>query len=413
MCVSIISVIGEGKIELVQCPHCDGINPSECDVCQSCGSSLELSQVTFSYDPDLKKQLDSFFNLESGVIFSDRYKILQEIGKGGMGIVYKAEDKVLNTVIALKIIHPFYSSNPDMIRRFKQETLLARSISHENVVRIHDIREFMGMFYITMDFVQGKNLREIVRLRGPQPIPLVVETAKQICRALDAAHQKEIIHRDLKPHNILVDTNGRVLVSDFGLAKSLGDIGTAISEGVVGTPAYMSPEQAKAEPVDKRSDIYSLGVILYEMLTGVRPFEADDQAGYIKQHVEAPPRPPREINPFIPVSLENIVLKCLEKNKLLRPQSAQEILRYLDCLALTPTALLVQKLNKFKYALGGFLLLLLLGIGSYFVFWRGVTSAVPPGASGKIMTPMIIGLAMIESLVIYSLVISFMLLGKF
>jgi tetratricopeptide (TPR) repeat protein len=374
----------EGKIELIQCPECATFNPSDSGVCQSCGSNLEVSQVTFSYDPDLKKQLDRFFNLESGAVFSDRYVIIQEIGKGGMGIVYKAEDKVLNTVIALKIIHPLYSNNPNMIRRFKQETLLARSVSHENVVRIHDIGEFKGMFYLTMDLIQGRNLREMIRSMGPLPIPLAVETAKQICRALDAAHQKEIIHRDLKPHNILVDRSGRILVSDFGLAKSLGDVGTAISEGVVGTPAYMSPEQAKAEPVDKRSDIYSLGVILYEMMTGVRPFEADDRKDYIRMHCELPPRPPREINTYIPAFLENIILKCLEKDKNLRFQTVQEIAYELDRHALTLQAALLKKLKKYKYVAVGFLLLLMLGIGGYLTFWKGEASALPPDASGKI-----------------------------
>lgn len=301
-----------------------------------------------------------------------------------MGIVYKAEDKVLNTVVALKIIHPLYSKNPKMINRFKQETLLARSVSHENVVRIHDIGEFKGIFYLTMDFVHGKNLREIIRSKGPLPIPQAIETSKQICRALEAAHQNDIVHRDLKPHNILVDKNGRIMVSDFGIARSLGDVGSYISEGIVGTPAYMSPEQGSGEEVDKRSDIYSFGVILYEMLTGARPFEADDRAGYIRQHKEQSPKPPSEINPYIPESMEKIILKCLEKDRSLRPQTAQEILKNLDHLVLGYRNKIFQTIIKYKYLLGGFLLLLVLGLVGYLKIWKNETSWLPPDGSGKI-----------------------------
>jgi serine/threonine protein kinase/Tfp pilus assembly protein PilF len=374
----------EGKIELIQCPQCDTYNPNDSRTCSACGSNLEVSQGTFSYDPVLKTHLENFFHLELGAVFSSRYTILEEIGKGGMGIVYRVEDTVLNTIVALKIIHPLYSNNPNMIKRFKQETLLARSISHGNVVRIHDIGEYQGMFYLTMDYIQGQNLRQKIRSKGPMPIPQFINYTKQLCQALDAAHSNDIIHRDLKPQNILIDKSGRLLVSDFGLAKSLAEDKSTTSEGIVGTPSYMSPEQGLNEEVDKRSDIYSLGIILYEMLTGARPFSADSPAEYIKKHIESPPSPPREVNPYIPAFLEDIILKCLEKDKSRRFQTVPEIAHELEKFEKNQKFTPLEKLIKYRYVVGGLLLIPILGLVGYLSLWKGEADPLPTSYLGKI-----------------------------
>jgi serine/threonine protein kinase/Tfp pilus assembly protein PilF len=300
------------------------------NICGSCGSSLIGDFETVSYTPLQVAHLESYFTLEEGAAFTARYTIQGEIGRGGMGIVYKAHDHVLNTTVALKIIHPMISSHADVVKRFKQETLLARSVSHENVVRIHDIGEIEGLFYLSMDYIEGQNLKKQLLSHMISTLEEKIDIAKQICRALVAAHQKGIIHRDLKPQNIMVDVEGRLFVSDFGLAKSLEAHDMVFSEGIVGTPPYMSPEQCKGEESNQRSDIYSLGIIFYEMFSGYRPFKSDTRAGYLRQHIHELPKPPVEINPEIPDYIQTIILKCLEKEPENRYAQVYEILAELE-----------------------------------------------------------------------------------
>ncbi|MFA9454301.1 MAG: serine/threonine-protein kinase, partial [Candidatus Aminicenantaceae bacterium] len=189
----------------------------------------------------------------AGDVFADRYVIIEEIGRGGMARVFKAEDKVLGIRIALKIIHPFYSANPTIINRFKQETLLTRSITHENVIRIYDIGEKDGIIFISMDYIKGQNLQELIQTSGFLAPDTAVNICKQVCRALAAAHGRGIVHRDLKPSNVMIDNQGLVTVMDFGLAKSLGSEETGAGRGFVGTAPYISPEQARGEHTDARS----------------------------------------------------------------------------------------------------------------------------------------------------------------
>ena len=262
--------------------------------------------------------------------FARRYTIIEEIGHGGMGRVYKAIDRSLGISVALKIIRPEYASNPRIIDLFKKETVLARSITSENVVRVHDLGEWENIKYISMDFVEGENLRDLIRASGSLTISAAVKFGQQICSGLAAAHKEGIIHRDLKPSNVTIDRLSRARVMDFGLAKTLDREDSKGIRAVVGTPEYISPEQARGERLDQRTDIYALGLILYEMVTGRCAFEADSLTGYIKKHCEVDPEPPSHLNPLVPPGLENIILRCLRKDKNERYQSAEEVCEALE-----------------------------------------------------------------------------------
>jgi serine/threonine protein kinase/Tfp pilus assembly protein PilF len=285
---------------------------------------------TLTYTPPLEKILDDQLGFSPGDKFGSRYRIIEEIGRGGMGRVYKAKDQELNINVALKMIRPAFSSNPRFIQRFKEETLLSRSISHENVIRIHDLGDVEDIKFISMDYIKGHDLKELIHTSGTLSIQTAISITRQICEGLKAAHQKDIIHLDLKPRNIMLDSEGQVYIMDFGVARYLGTLDTVQEKKLIGTPAYISPEQIKGEEVDKRSDIYSLGIILFEMLTGKRPFEADSLDDYFDMHIHKKPPHPSEIIPQIPPFLDDIVLKCLKKDKNNRYQSVKEILEELQ-----------------------------------------------------------------------------------
>ena len=240
------------KAKKVQCPKCYSFNIEDSRYCNKCGSSLEKKEETLTYIPKNDR-----LNFLPGDSFGSRYRIVEEIGRGGMGRVYKAEDKELGITVALKMIRPEYSSSPRFIKRFKKETLLARSISHENVIRIHDLGELNEIKFISMEYIKGQNLKELIRTSGTLTVETTISITRQICEALRIAHQKGIVHRDLKPQNIMIDNNGKVYTMDFGLAKSIEAQEDSLSRGIVGTPQYLSPEQAKGEKADQRSDIYS------------------------------------------------------------------------------------------------------------------------------------------------------------
>jgi serine/threonine protein kinase/tetratricopeptide (TPR) repeat protein len=257
---------------------------------------------------------DSEFSLSPGDRFGNRYQILEEIDRGGMGRVYKAEDLELKIVVALKIIHPHNLNNKQAVERFKKEILLAREISHENIIRIYDFGEEKGIKFISMPFIEGVNLKELIQKKGLLGLKKTIEISSQICAGLQAAHRKGIVHRDLKPHNIMIDLKGNVFIMDFGLAKSIEGEGISLPDMVVGTPEYISPEQAKGEKVDGRSDLYSLGVIMYEMATGKLPFISETVLGYITKHINKKPVSPSISNPLIPVFFSRIIMRCLEKS---------------------------------------------------------------------------------------------------
>ncbi|MGC1227365.1 MAG: tetratricopeptide repeat protein, partial [Candidatus Sulfotelmatobacter sp.] len=268
--------------------------------------------------------------LQAGDVLGGRYEILKLLGEGGMGAVYKAMDRELNRAVALKVIRPELGSNPSILARFKQELLLARQVTHVNVIRIYDLGDAEGMKFITMEFVEGEDLRALIQEKKKFRPEEAVEIIKQACRALDAAHSVGVIHRDLKPQNIMCDASGRVLVMDFGLARTLGGDGMTQSGALVGTMEYMSPEQALAKDLDQRSDLFTIGLILYEMLTGVTPFHAESAvASLIKRNSERA-IPVSDHDGTIPRALSNIVGKCLERDPNSRYQTAATLLRDLE-----------------------------------------------------------------------------------
>ena len=281
--------------------------------CRHCGQGLNHDPGRG--DPDSRTLPPGQYDipLQPGRDFADRYRIINEIGRGGMGRIFKAEDLQLGTIVALKMIRPEYLDDPRMIRRFKKEILRAREISHKNVVRIHDFGEAEGVKFISMQYVKGENLKDIIRSSGPLELDAVVSIATQILDGLDEAHRHSILHRDLKPHNIMITEDGDAVITDFGLAKSLVAVEGSFSGTLIGTPQYIPPEQWQGQKLTAAADIYSVGVILYEMLTGHCPFFAESDVGYLEKHVRGRPEFSREEEEMIPAFLRKIVLRCLEK----------------------------------------------------------------------------------------------------
>lgn len=265
-------------------------------------------------------------DLTRGTIFAGRYDIIEELGKGGMGKVYRVEDKKINQEIALKLIKPEISDDKQIIGRFRNELKMTRMISHRNVCRMFDIGEEGGMFFITMEYVPGEDLKSMIRMSGQLSFGTAVKIAKQICEGLSEAHRLGIVHRDLKPSNVMIDKEGSARIMDFGIARSIKMKGTTGEGLMIGTPEYMSPEQVEGEGVDQRSDIYSLGVILYEMATGKVPFGGDTPLSIAVKHKTAAPLDPRKLNHQIPEDFSRIILRCIEKSKERRFQNAQELL---------------------------------------------------------------------------------------
>ena len=268
--------------------------------------------------------------LETGSVIGGRYQILNILGVGGMGAVYQALDIELNRTIALKVIRPDLAGNQSIIDRFKQELILATQVTHKNVIRIYDLGEADGMKFITMEFVEGQDLRSLIHERTKLPPDEAIEIMRQVCRALEAAHTVGVIHRDLKPQNIMRDNNGRIVVMDFGLARTLGGDGMTQSGALVGTMEYMSPEQALARELDQRSDIFSLGVIFYELLSGAIPFRADSALASLIKRTQERVVPVSDLDDTIPAPVSAIVSRCLERDVDARYQSAADLLADLD-----------------------------------------------------------------------------------
>jgi hypothetical protein len=253
-----------------------------------------------------------------------RYEILGEAGHGSMGNVYKARDRETGETVALKLLKPEIASDRAMMDRFKNELLFARKITHKNVCRVYEFNRVAGIAYTSMEFVEGESLRSVLNRFGGLPQRKATDLALQICSGLKEAHAQGIVHRDLKPENVMIDGQGNVKIMDFGIARSM-EAGTCLTGSMVGTPAYMAPEQVAGKPVDYRTDIYSLGLILYEMFTGVPAFSADNSIAVALKQMREDPPPPHEIEPSIPVATERVILKCLEKDPAKRFQSIAEL----------------------------------------------------------------------------------------
>jgi eukaryotic-like serine/threonine-protein kinase len=261
-----------------------------------------------------------------GTMLGGRYKILQMIGEGGMGAVYKAEDRELGRTVALKVIRPELASNPEILQRFKQEIVLASKVTDRNIIRIYDLGDADGIKFITMEFVEGEDFCNLLQRQSKLPAAEAVELMEQVVSGLRAAHRVGIIHRDLKPGNIMRATDGRVLVTDFGLARSLQGDGMTRTGAMLGTMEYMSPEQAQAKELDARSDIFTVGLILYELLTGIMPYHADSAIASLLKRTQQRAIPISDIDKNVPGALSNIVSKCLERDPGLRYRSADELL---------------------------------------------------------------------------------------
>jgi len=275
-----------------------------------------------------------------GDLFAGRYELVSTLGKGGMGIVYLARDRTLDEEVALKVLRPdVMHDDPNLLERFKQEIKLARRITHRNILRTHDLGEADGTPYISMEYLEGVTLKDLIAGKGALPVGVGLRIAKQMCQGLEAAHLQGVVHRDVKPQNMLIlPETGDLKIMDFGIARLSevkpgtppGASGLTTAGTVMGTPDYMSPEQAQGSPADYRSDIYSLAVVLYEVFTGQLPFRGDTIMKVVLAHIRNPPPPPRTVNDQIPPALERVILRGLEKDPGARYQTIAEMARDLD-----------------------------------------------------------------------------------
>ena len=262
-----------------------------------------------------------------GQRFAVRYEVKEVLGVGGMGMVFKAVDTELGEVIAIKTLkQELLSEDANALERFKSEIRLARRISHRNVVRTHDLGEFSGVYFITMEYVEGTTLKELIKRRGRLPIPATLTVAKQLCRALEVAHEQGVIHRDIKPQNMVVEPDGVLKVMDFGIARLAKRQSGMTEQGmVVGTPEYMAPEQLMGQDIDARADIYAAGCVIYECLTGTPPITADNQFTLIAKLLEDTPEAPIAVNAEVPQALSDLVMRTLSKKAADRPQTALQL----------------------------------------------------------------------------------------
>jgi serine/threonine-protein kinase len=261
----------------------------------------------------------------SQVLFDGRYRLLEELGRGATGRVYKAHDEVGRETIAIKILKPEYSSDPSAMDRVRGELVLARDLNHPNILKMYYLGDAQGQKYLTMRWLSGPTLAHVIARESPIPSFRILTLATPIVSALEAAHAKNVLHRDIKPQNIILDENGVPCVTDFGLARLLGGPGITASGVFVGTPDYASPEQANLKPLDARSDLYSFGIVLFELATGRRPFRADAVGQVLEMHRTAPVPDPRSIRPEIPERLSRLILRCLEKDPNRRFPNAREL----------------------------------------------------------------------------------------
>jgi eukaryotic-like serine/threonine-protein kinase len=307
----------------IKCPTCHFDNPDNLKFCGECGAQLSPSQ---GHPPVITETLQTpVRELTTGSTFAGRYQVIEELGHGGMGRVYKVFDTHIKEKIGLKLLRPEIAVDKDTVERFSNELKLARKISHRNVCRMFDLGKADGTTFITMEFVPGEDLKKFIRKSGQLGAGRAVSIAKQICEGLAEAHHLGVVHRDLKPQNIMVDEDGNARIMDFGIARSLRGKSITGAGVMIGTPEYMSPEQVEGKEVDQRSDIYSLGVILFEMVTGHVPFEGDTPFTIGVKHKSERPRNPRELNSQLPEDLSRVILRCLEKDKVKRYQTAEEL----------------------------------------------------------------------------------------
>ncbi len=356
----------------MECPLCQSSNPPTAARCTKCDTPLPISSATLSLTPPPSSEgatladqarvsedativekpgrvsgvapgwsvpapaqatagyAASLAVLHPGTLLGNRYEIIRQLGQGGMGAVYQAKDREVDRMVALKVIRPELAGHPEILQRFKQELILARQVTHRNVIRIFDLGEADGIKFITMEYIEGRDLKSLLVERGKFPPAEAVGIVQQVCLALEAAHTEGVVHRDLKPQNIMVDPQGKVSVMDFGIARSMELGGMTQTGALVGTPEYMSPEQVQGLKVDARSDLFTLGLIFYELLTGKMPYQADTALGTMFKRTKERAVPLAQIDPVVPQFLSDVAAKCLETEPQQRYQSAREILQDLQ-----------------------------------------------------------------------------------
>lgn len=302
------------------CNLCSRENRDAARFCDHCGGALDATVTRTGVDAELDAIRKAF---------DDRFTVESLLGRGGMGSVYKARELTLDRFVALKIVPDTRRHDTQFVERFRREARIAARLRHPRIVSVHEVGTLGGFPYFSMDFIEGTTLRSLVARRGSLPAEDAISVTVEVCRAVGHAHSKGVIHRDLKPENVMIDTEGDVFVMDFGLARATEEPGLTQSGVIMGTPFYMSPEQLAGEKLDERSDVYSLGLILYHCLTGEDLFAADGITAILAKHATLPVSRIIESNPAIPPNLQEVIISMLEEDRNMRTRSVKEVLERL------------------------------------------------------------------------------------